>query len=366
MARKLEHYDNIFAESNIDKFVIEAVNAQSLFTTISNPYVGNKKKILVEIAKAIYENFEYNNIRTVCDLFSGSFVVGSFFKKLGKTVYSNELLLSSYMNGVALQKSYNHQISASDWLFLLNNKNLNSDKFIENIYAGKRFTHNESVFMDNYFANVNELYGKTDNIRLCVAFSTIMQFIMSHCFVGGRLNNGQVIAALEHRLQHQRNNNCEMDFSEMKPFCFDCGDSDSYLYNLDVFDFLNQEKTKFDLIYIDPPYGGQQSDYASMYQFFEEYLSRKPYNQIDYLREKSDKFSKAKKYKDSFSSLLNSLPKDSSWMISYNNSSWADIDVIAKMVGEHKKNVVVKEIKYSYKYRSSDNSDGVEYFVIGQ
>jgi len=367
MARKREHYDNIFAETDKDKFLVNAINSQSDFASTSNPYVGNKRKILVDIVMTVYENLRYDEINYVCDLFAGSSVVGSFFKKLGKTVYSNELLKSSYMNGVALQNSDGSEITPNAWEFMLNNKNKNADKFVEAKYAGKRFTQKEAEFIDNYYANAEELYGKTDGGKYCILQSTIMQFIMSHCFVGGRLNSGQVIASLDHRLQHQRNNNCEMNFSKMKPFAFNCGGPQSYFSNSDVFDFLKKGFDKNpDLIYIDPPYGGQQSDYASMYQFFEEYLARTNFDNISYLKGTSDKFSKSKTYKDSFAEVLIALPKESCWMISYNDSSWADIDIIVDMLRKHKTIVTVKEIKYSYKHRSSENVSGFEYLIIGQ
>lgn len=365
MARKREYYDNVFAETDKDKFVVDAINVQSSFAAISNPYVGNKRKILVDIAKTIYENLRYEEIHSFCDLFAGSAVVGSFFKKLGKTVYSNELLTSSYINGVSLQNSYDQQIIPSDWDFLLNNKNNNKDDFIESKYTNSRFTKKEAEFIDNFYANAKEIYGKT-GVKYCIAQSTIMQFVMSHCFVGGRLNSGQVIAALEHRLQHQRNNNNEMNFSKMSPFYFDCAGPESYFYNLDVFDFLKQLKSKIDLIYIDPPYGGQQSDYAFMYQFFEEYLARESFEDISYLKNNSSRFSKTKTYENSFIELLSYLPKDSYWVLSYNDNSWADIDTIVEMIHKHKKIVTVKELEYSYKYRSPENVIGVEYILIGQ
>jgi len=367
LARKRETFDNIFAETDKEKFLINAINAQADFSSVSNPYVGNKRKMLVDIIMTVYENLRYNEINCVCDLFAGSSVVGSFFKKLGKTVYSNELLKSSYMNGVALQNSERIKISLEEWEFVVNNNNKNADKFIETKYAGKRFTQKEAQFIDNYYANAKELCYQTCENKYCVLQSTIMQFIMSHCFVGGRLNNGQVVAALEHRLQHQRNNNCEMDFSKMRPFNFNCGGPESYFSNSDVFDFLNRGLDKKpDLIYIDPPYGGQQSDYAAMYQFFEEYLARTDFEGISYLKGKSDRFSKTKTYKESFEELLIALPKDSYWMISYNDSSWEDIDTIVNMLLKHKTIVSVKELEYSYKYRSAENVSGVEYLIVGQ
>ena len=56
---------------------------------------------------------------------------------------------------------------------------------------------------------------------------------------------------------------------------------------------IDQEKPQADICYIDPPYGGSQSDYAKMYAFFEEYIYRKPVDELKHLH-MSDGFVKAK------------------------------------------------------------------------
>ena len=369
MARKnREQFGNLFAETQEELFVEKALNTQADFNSLSNPYVGNKRKILADIAIELNNEVSFDSFSSVLDLFAGSAVVGAFFKKFGKEVYSNELLRSSYMNGVSLTQGWNSKISDEDWEFLVSNKNSKSDSFMEKTHSGSRLTNAEAVFIDNYFANVEERFVN-DHVRACIAHSTMMQFIMSHCFVGGRLNSGQIIASLEHRLQHQRNDNSEMNFKTMKPFYFPCEGLPSKFFNNDVFDFCNINKMtgrSFDLVYIDPPYGGQQSDYAFMYQFLEEYLARKSFQNIEYLKTASKSFSKAKTYEDHFRKLLDSLDSNATLAISYNDSSWAKIETIKELVSEFRKNIIVKTMQYDYKYRSAENSSGVEYLIIGQ
>lgn len=368
MARKnREQFGNLFAESKEELFVEKALNTQADFNSLNNPYVGNKRKILADIAIELNSEVSFDSFSSVLDLFAGSAVVGAFFKKFGKEVYSNELLRSSYMNGVSLTQGWSNKISNKDWEFLVSNKNSKSDSFMEKAHAGSRITKTEAVFIDNYFANVEEHFAN-DHVRTCVAHSTMMQFIMSHCFVGGRLNSGQIIASLEHRLQHQRNNNNEMNFQTMRPFYFPCEGPPSMFFNNDVFDFCKSVGSgrSFDVIYIDPPYGGQQSDYAFMYQFLEEYLARKSFEDIEYLKVASKSFSKAKTYEDHFRNLLDSLDSNATLAISYNDSSWAKIETIKELVSEFRSSVIVKTMQYDYKYRSAEKSSGVEYLIIGQ
>jgi adenine-specific DNA-methyltransferase len=367
MARRPNHFDNIFASGERDNLLIEAVNAQSRMSLIPNPYIGNKRKMLADIARIVYDNLPYNDIRSVTDLFAGSFVVGTFFRHLGRKVYFNELLHSSYLNGFALNYGAPGVITADEWKYLVSNKNRKNDNFVESRYVNARFTKEEAEFIDNFYANAEELFILHRDIRRAVAHSTMMQFIMTHCFVGGRLNSGQVIASLEHRLQHQRNDNSEMNFKLMTPAGYKFNGPSPEIFNCDAFDLFKQpEYVKTDLIYIDPPYGGQQSDYAFMYKFFEEYLARKPFDEIKYLEVASKRFAKAKTYSESFENLLIVLPKEPYWVFSYNDSSWANKDTISDMVRKHKPNVVVEEINYDYKYRAGENSSGVEYLIIGK
>jgi hypothetical protein len=364
MSNKLDYFNDIFAETDRDKFVLEALNAQKFILNVSSAYVGNKKKILSDIGAKLYDNLDFVNINTICDLFAGSAVVGGFFKILGKKVFCNELLQSTYMNGLTLLNGSLCKITNEEWEFLKYNVNETNDHFIENKFAEKRFTRRESRFIDNYFHNCQELLKGRD-LDYCIAQSVMMQCIMTYCYVGGRLNCGQIIASLAHRLQHVRNNHAELNFSELEKIVTKMPGVPAQFTRSDVIEFLQTNKQSFDMIYIDPPYGGEQSDYARMYQFFEEYLSRKNYKDIEYLKNYSKRFGKDKTYKDSFIELLQNLPQDSIWVFSYNNSSWADVDTITKIIQDFRNKVIVEKIEYNYKYRTAHKSEGFEYIIIG-
>jgi adenine-specific DNA-methyltransferase len=363
MPRKLEDAGNMFGTSPRDAFLEAAVQAQNKLAFIPNPYVGNKRKMLADIGMVIYDTIDFSKVNHVCDLFAGSSVVGAFFKMLGKEVSCNDLLISSYFNAQALLNGISAKITTEDWRFLTESKNKNKSNFIESQYSGTRFTSDEAKFIDNYYANCEVLY--CESIDKAVAHTSLIHHIMAYCYVGGRLNSGQIIASLKHRLEHDRNQNREIPFRKMKRFSFDFPGKMSNCGHGDVSKFLERKPNQpYDLVYIDPPYGGQQSDYAFMYQFFEEYLNQKKFEDIDYLKDNSKKFVKAKTYKESFEELLKSLPRESIWVISYNDSSWANIDEISSIVKTFKP-VTVKSIEYDYKYRAADNTSGTEYLIIG-
>ena len=130
-------------------------------------------------------------------------------------------------------------------------------------------------------------------------------------------------------------------------------------------DLFVKDLPDFDLIYIDPPYGGDQSDYAEMYRFVEEYVWQSDMENIPGI-ESANKFVKSKSYDEQFRLLLSVLPGTSAWAISYNNDSWSDIDKIKKIVSEFKTDIIVKEIDYEYQYRKHSHSSGVEYLLVAR
>lgn len=73
-------------------------------------FIGNKESLAPKIYQAIkqYCIVDSPNIRSVCDMFSGSVSVGKFFKNQGFSIYSCDMLYFSY----CLQKAYieNNQV----------------------------------------------------------------------------------------------------------------------------------------------------------------------------------------------------------------------------------------------------------------
>ena len=53
-------------------------------------------------------------------------------------------------------------------------------------------------------------------------------------------------------------------------------------------------------------------------------------------------------------------------VISYNDSSWADIEHILQLVSRFRSSVFVRTLDYIYKYRSSDNRQSNEYLIVAR
>jgi site-specific DNA-adenine methylase len=126
-------------------------------------------------------------------------------------------------------------------------------------------------------------------------------------------------------------------------------------------------ETKKNLIYLDPPYGGQSSDYPKLYSFLEEYIHLLPLNQIEKIQ-KFNRYAKTKGYNDQFIELLDvlkALNLFSVWVISYNESSWKPIKEIVELLKKYKNKVVVKSRDYQYNYRKNETESVINKDLFG-
>ncbi|NJL70526.1 MAG: hypothetical protein HC888_02360 [Candidatus Competibacteraceae bacterium] len=335
--------------------------------SIRNPWTGNKRKLLVDIFRTIdNEGIEYDSF---LDLFAGSSVVGITAKKLGKRVVSNDLMTFSYLSCLSFVESDGVSLSIDEQKYLFENRSGDAGRFVRDRYAGIRFTELEAEFLDNFRRNLIDLFGTevVGNEKSAHALVHVLHHVMECCFVGGRLNKGQVLADLEHRLQHARNRGQQMTFRNI--FWTNVAESNGQqnrAYNLDAIRLLEEVRPDVQVGYIDPPYGGSQSDYSFMYSFFEEYIHQSPLDSLPHIQS-CNKFSGASDYYKHFDLLLSSSSYIPVLVISYNDSSWASIDDIAKVVSKHRRDVRLHTVEYDYKYRKqASDEQSKEYLIVAR
>lgn len=415
MASKRPIHSDIF-EDNSDggrsAWLARARQSQWNLEKVKNPYVGNKRKLIVDLASVIFDEGLSDKVDggNVLDLFSGSGFVSYFFKSMGACVWANDILGSSYLNARSLifPQNKGNSIHMKNCLSkMLENGDYKGSRILDNYYPD-RFSEKEAKRLDiirnNLDINKSEQivdfadflfskmtsshdgfwmshYGnKPDPVNkeydpyvhgITIPVVAITHYIMNCCFVGGRLNSGQILAKFDHRVAHQRNGGSEMNFSLDDIPLFDIpvyGDRICKVTRSDAIELLNSDDKyckkaldSLDLVYIDPPYGGDQSDYSAMYDFIEDFLFYGHKNR-DIINDKK-RFASSKTYEENFIELLESLPKQAVWIFSYNNSSWSDIDGITDSIKKFRNNISVNEIDYKYHYRK-DRSAGTEYVVI--
>ena len=144
-------------------------------------------------------------------------------------------------------------------------------------------------------------------------------------------------------------------------------------FNEDIIDLLKSDKLQKyfkkdanNIIYLDPPYGGESSDYLKLYSFLEEYIELKTISELVYLQKANNRFNSKNDYYENFSLLLKLIFNTELfkiWVLSFNESSFQTIDNITNMLKIYSNKIIIKVKDYQYQYRK-DKDTGKEYLII--
>jgi len=360
---------DFFEELNEKNRISTIINS---ITDLPGNYVGSKRRLLSHIWSVLDENKV--EFESVFDAFSGGCMVSLLFKQMGKKVICNDLLSSSSLIAVSLLEHNNANIETDKWAI----SGGEGASFVKDNYCNRFFTEKECSFLDNYISHVKNTYGPgiyvgkdingndkyvggsscKDKCKSAFSLFAMQNHINQCCFLGGRYYSGQTLAKLDHRLQHDKNKNRQIFDIPLKlsDFYKVMSKGDVTVYNADAIELLSQNKVKSDLIYIDPPYGGNSSDYVTLYSFLEEYLYGCKLNDMNHIQSGRKRFSKNKGYQEQFELFLSLCNPFKYWLLSYNESSYADLDTIIntiKRAGRSK--IIVHEVPITYQYRAGKN-----------
>lgn len=209
---------------------------------------------------------------------------------------------------------------------------------------------------------IGEMYGK---YKSAFSLFAVESHINQYCFLGGRYYNGQTVAKLEHRLKHKKVNGREITDIPLGTERFKgvMSKGTTCVFNSDIVDLLDSDIISADLMYIDPPYGGASSDYSTLYRFLEEYLYEDKLENLEHIQHGAKRFSKKNGYQEQFEQLLSKSSKFPTWLLSYNESSYADLDTIKSTIkNAGRSNIIVKEVPITYQYRKGKNEVDAEHF----
>src|SRR3972149_3011440 len=125
--------------------------AVSFLTLPRTQYLGSKERLV----KWIFDNTP-KEVENIFDAFSGTSVVGYYFKNRGKRVIVNDFLKFNFHIGKALIENKDITLNDND-ITLLFSPNKKADSLIENIFTNVFFERDQARFLDNFRANINLL-----------------------------------------------------------------------------------------------------------------------------------------------------------------------------------------------------------------
>lgn len=329
----------------------------------STRFMGSKRKI-VDAIWDVCKDFPFDS---VLDLFSGSGIVGYMFKCHGKEVTTNDYMSMAATYGKALIENNLITLSLSETDNLL--KEIPNDGFVEKTFGGLYFSDDENRLIDIIRTNIQRMSNQYKQaIAMCALIRTCIKKRPRGIFTytGERYNDGRRDLQISFE-QHFREavdviNNAV--FSNDKKNRALWGDS----LSLD-------EDTKYDLVYLDPPYYTPKSDneYVRRYHFIEG-LSRN-WEGVNIQQETKTK--KFKSYPTPFSTeegatkAFNDLfkkYKDSILVVSYSSNSLPTKDEIINLLSKYKKHTKVVPIDYKYSFGTRNTvkrNDVQEYLFVG-
>lgn len=327
-------------------------------------YLGSKERLV----EWIYEKAP-KSISTFLDAFSGTSVVGFYFKTKNKKILSNDFLQFNYYIAKALIENKDVKLTETD-ISLLLEKNSKADSFIENTFTNVFFERDQAIFLDQFRSNVDLLHNE---YKKSLAL-TIMNRALTRKVLLGHFAH---LSALRYSKDPDRIRRNPTIARSLKDLFLEL----VYGYNEAVFD-NGQENTAYcentlelikklknvDLVYFDPPYCGCHPDYQAFYHFLETFVRYwKDKNFVNGTRMYSPKmesgFVLKSEIKNSFLELFKNSVHIPFWLISYNSKSFPDKETMLELIGKFKK-VQVFEYEYQNHYGGKGSRKGTREYLF--
>lgn len=327
-------------------------------------FMGSKQKILPFIIQQL-DGIRYES---VLDAFSGSGCVAYTFKRLGAQVHANDFLSFAYHTARATVENNAKRLEEEDVRRLLK-PNKNAGSFIQNTFKSLYFTDEENRFLDNLWANINEL---KDPLKRSLALAAACRAAMKKrprgifTFTGNKGWDGRRDLKLTMKDQFlsavaQFNNAVWSNGKENKAMCGDVFDIDPQGY---------------DLVYIDTPYISPYSDcdYTRRYHFVEGYCSYWKNHEIiertktRKIRSYPTAFAKRSDAIGAFSRLFRHFRK-SILVVSYSSNGIPSESEMIQLLRENKKMVQVRKTSHMYSFgnhshKVGNNKNSVEEYLF--
>jgi DNA adenine methylase len=348
-------------------FPFELVKASSTPRFPDTKYMGSKQTLL----PFILEHIRSLRFDRALDAFSGSGCVAYALKQRGVEVHTNDFLKFAFHTAKSAVENNSTFLTNPDISDLLAS-NRNSQDFIQRTFPGLYFTNEDNRFLDNLWANIQELRSPTKrSLVIAAACRAAMKKRPRgiFTFTGMKGWDGRKDLRLTMKEQFlsavdQFNGAVFSNKRKNKAFC------------RDVFDL---DPKGYDLVYIDTPYVSPFSDcdYTRRYHFIEGYCTY--WNEVEILdntltkkiRSYPTDFSTKSRAADAFERLFDHF-RDSKLVISYSSNGIPSEKQMVELLQRFKKKIEVHKVPHLYSHgnhnhKVGDNNNSVhEYLFVAQ
>lgn len=289
----------------------------------------------------------------VLDAFSGSQSIAYLCKQMGLKVISNDLLKFNSEIGTALIENKNAYLNNNDLELLFSgNSAPNEFNLFETLYTDIFFIREEAKFIDSYRSKISLLGNK---YKQALAF-VIANRAMTRKITMGHFAHTQALnyASNPERIKRNRSlirpiKSLILDIvDDYNKAVFD-NNKECKSYNENILDLL-PSLSNIDVAYFDPPYCDSHADYQSFYHVLETFtIYWKDKEFINgtkrYSPKKYSGFDTKKEILKNFLLLFELSQDIPTWLISYNNRSFPDIQTLVELIKPFRK-VIIHEKPY--------------------
>lgn len=312
-------------------------------------YLGAKYIHRGWIAKFVPDDAE-----VVLDAFGGSQSIAYMMKQLGKRTITNDFLNFNNQTGRALIENSGVNLTDGD-VEMLFSENRSPDDYglMESLFSDLFFTRQEAAFLDAFRSNVERL----DNPYKRALALSVMCRSMTRKVTMGHFAHTQALNYAADPVRVKRNRSLIRPlkdlFLELLPLynaaVFD-NKRENCSYNENILDLLPRLE-HIDLAYFDPPYCNSHADYQSFYHLLEtfvEYWKDKDFvnGTKRYEPKRYSGFDKNSEALDNLRRMFEMSQNIPTWLVSYNDRSFPDIDTMIGMISPYR-HVQVERKTYS-------------------
>ena len=313
-------------------------------------YIGSKLSLLKFIEESIEKIVKKDN-QVFCDLFAGTGIVGSYFKKKGYKIIANDIQYYSYVlnrHYIANHKEFKFKNLEKLLPEIKDIEAANKKEFVceylSNLKGNKGFVYKNYCQGGTENREIQRLYFSDENGMKCDAIRQKIEkwrgdkvineneyfFLLASLIesIDKYANTASVYGAFLKKLKKSAQR-----IMILKPAQLIINDQDHEVYNEDI--NILTKKIEGDIVYLDPPYNQRQ--YASNYHVLEtiaKYDNPKLKGKTglrDYSMQKSSYCSK-NEVKNSFKDLILSV-KAKYIFLSYNNEGLMSPQDVKEIMG---------------------------------